>query len=61
MKAKELKDKKVGDIAKLVHDKKEELRAVRSNISGSKTRNVKEIATLRKDVARMLTELNARK
>jgi len=61
MKSKELKDKKTAELGGLIHDKKEALRALRANLGGSKTRNVKEIATVRKDVARALTELNARK
>ena len=58
MKFKELKEKKQEDLAKLVSEKKEALRGIRSNISGSKTRNVKEIATLKKDIARALTAIN---
>ncbi len=61
MKQGELKNKNIAEIAKLAHDKKEELRGIRANLGGSKTRNVKEIATIRKDIARILTELNIRK
>ncbi len=61
MKAKDLKTKKPAELMKLTYEKREELRAIRSNLGGSKARNVKEISALRKDIARMLTELNTRK
>jgi ribosomal protein L29 len=49
------------DLTKLVSDKREELRALRFNIAGSKTRNVKLSRTLRHEVARAMTEQSARK
>lgn len=58
MKFTELKDRKEAELAKLVVEKKESLRAIRSNLSGSKSRNVKEIMAIKKDVARALTALN---
>ncbi len=61
MKPTELKNKNAAEMHKLAHDKREELRAIRANLSGSKTKNVKEIATIRKDIARVLTELHLRK
>ena len=48
------------DLQKLVADKREELRLLRFSVAGSKNRNVKLASTLRKEVARALTELNAR-
>lgn len=58
MKFKELKDKKSIDLEKLVAEKKESIRTIRSNTSGSKTRNVKEMHNLKKDIARILTAMN---
>ena len=49
------------ELHKLVEDKREELRALHFSIAGSKNRNVKLAATLRKQIARALTELNSRK
>lgn len=49
------------DLNKLTHDKREELRRLRFSVAGSKNRNVKLARVLRKEVARALTELNARK
>ncbi len=49
------------ELNKLVVDKQEELRVLRFSASGGKKHNVKQAKTLRKGVARALTELNARK
>ena len=51
----------VEDLNRLVKDKREELRALRFSVAGSKNRNVKLSRTLRKDVARALTAVNAQK
>jgi ribosomal protein L29 len=48
------------ELNKLVADKREELRALRFSVAGSKNRNVKSARNLRKEVARALTELNSR-
>ncbi len=49
------------DLAAFVNDKREELRALQFNVAGSKNHNVKQARTLRKEIARALTETNARK
>ena len=49
------------DLAAYVNDKREELRALQFNVAGSKNRNVKLAMTLRKEIARALTETSARK
>ncbi len=48
------------DLHKLIARKQEELRALRFSIAGSKNRNVKLSRTLRRDIARGLTELGSR-
>ncbi len=55
-----LKNHSNEDLVKLVASKREELRALRFSASGSKNRNVKLSRTLRKDVARALTETTQR-
>jgi ribosomal protein L29 len=45
------------ELRKLADDKREELRALRFSVAGSKNRNVKAAAGLRKEIARALTEL----
>jgi ribosomal protein L29 len=57
----ELKNKNEKDLIKELEDKRAALRTFRFNVSGSKVRNMKEGKGLKKDVARILTELNARK
>ena len=46
------------DLTKALYEKREALRAFRFGEAGAKTRNVKEGAALRKDIARIMTELN---
>ena len=43
-----------------VNEKRESLRTFRFSNAGSATRNVKQAASDKKDIARALTELNAR-
>jgi ribosomal protein L29 len=50
----------IEDLRKLVEEKREELRRLRFAVAGSKNRNVKQAATLRKQIARALTELRKR-
>jgi ribosomal protein L29 len=49
------------ELATYVNDKREELRALQFNVAGSKNKNVKAARNLRKEIARALTETNARK
>ena len=56
-----LKKKSVEDLQAEIVDKREALRVFRFGGAGSRTRNVREGRNLRKDIARLLTELNSRK
>lgn len=53
--------KDTSELTKLLAEKREALRKIRFNIAGSGMRDVREIRTHKKDIARILTELNARK
>lgn len=55
---KEFAKKTAGELKTLLSQKREAIRTFRFNVSGSNTRNVKEGATLKKDIARILTILN---
>jgi len=57
----DLKKKTEKDLLKELKDKREDLRKFRFNISGSKTRDVKYGSKIKKEIARILTELSARK
>jgi ribosomal protein L29 len=57
----ELNTWSVADLQKEVAAKREALRAFRFAESGTRTRNVKEGHNLRKEIARLLTEINSRK
>lgn len=58
LKMNELKSKTPADLAKLVAEKREALRAFRFGGAGAKTKNVKEGRAIRKDIARILTAYN---
>ena len=58
---KDISTKSDRDLTKELADKREALRVIRFGVAGSKTRNVKEVSALKKDVARILTEINSRK
>jgi ribosomal protein L29 len=57
----DLTNQSVEEIQKHVADKREALRVFRFGGAGSRTRNVREGRNLRKEIARLLTELNSRK
>ena len=57
----DLTAKTSADLAKLALDKREELRAHRFGGAGAKTKNVKAARVIRKDIARIMTALNAQK
>lgn len=48
------------ELEKAVLEKRESLRDARFNISGSKVKNVRQQRDIKREVARILTELNAR-
>jgi len=52
------KDKSVQDLSKALYEQREVLRNFRFGIAGSKTRNVKEGMKAKKEIARIMTELN---
>jgi|AntRauTorckE6833_2_1112554.scaffolds.fasta_scaffold27286_3 ribosomal protein L29 len=60
MKTKELQKKKDQDLLKLLRDKQESLREFRFGVSGGGSDNTSQAQTLRKDIARIFTELNER-
>ena len=48
------------ELRKMIADKRENLRTFRFGGAGSRTRNVREGRTLRKEIARIMTELRKR-
>lgn len=57
MKKKETVKKNKDDLIKELNEKRLNLRDLRFGLAGSKNKNVKEIKTIKKDVARILTAL----
>lgn len=58
---KELGKKTNIELAKLLREKKQTLMTLRFNMSGAGAKDVREMRTLKKDVAKIMTELTARK
>ena len=56
----EYKKKSVGDLVKLLNEKREAVRVFRFDLAGSAKKNVKAPKILRKEIARILTEQNLR-
>jgi ribosomal protein L29 len=61
MKMKDITAKTPADLMKMVQEKRESLRAFRFGAAGAKSKNVREGRAIRKDVARILTALNAKR
>jgi len=57
----EKKIKKESDLHKELAEKRKSLREFRFGVSGSKVKNIKEARNLRKEIARILTDLGGRK
>ena len=57
---KEFKNKTIQELNKLISEKRETLRHFRFGTAGSKTKNVKMGHTIKKDIARIMTELTIR-
>ena len=49
------------DLSKKLVTLREEVRVIRFKAEGSKSKNVKETATLKKEIARVLTRINSNK
>ncbi len=54
-----IKDKKIDELMKDLYEKREALRVVKSN-GNAKDKNVKAQSVLKKDIARILTAINAK-
>jgi ribosomal protein L29 len=61
MKFKEITNKPASDLNRLLTEKREALRAFRFGSAGAKTKNVKEGRGVRKDIARIMTEMGKHK
>lgn len=58
--SKDLKTKSDGDLQKTLDEKRKALLDFRFDVSGTGKRNAKDAVNLKKDIARILTELNTR-
>lgn len=60
MKMNEINKQSDRELEKLLSDKRAAVRQFRFDITGSKAKNLQEGANIRKDVARIMTELTSR-
>jgi ribosomal protein L29 len=60
IKKENLKDMKGGELVKKLAILREEVRVIKFKAEGSKSKNVKELATLKKNIARVLTQINTK-
>lgn len=56
-----IKEKKDTELAKLLREKRKELRLFRFSLAGGKAKDTKEGNRLKKEIARIVTEQNERK
>jgi ribosomal protein L29 len=61
MKIKDITSKSINELNNLLTEKREALRVFRFGGAGSKTKNVKEGRSIRRDIARILTLINSKK
>lgn len=54
------KDKDVAELKKLLDEKREELRVARFSATGARVKDMNHAAKVRKDIARLLTEMTAK-
>jgi len=54
------KDKDVAELQKLLTEKREELRVARFSSTGARVKDVNHASKIRKDIARLLTELTVK-
>lgn len=55
MKVKEIREKNLKELVKILAEKRENLRDIRFKIASNQYKNIKEISLLKKDIAKILT------
>jgi large subunit ribosomal protein L29 len=61
MKAKELREKEVKELEKILKEQREKLEKLKIDLSLGKLKNVREIQMTKREIARILTILNEKK
>lgn len=61
MKIKELREKNVEELKKILQEKREHTRALRFDIASKQIKNVKDLKNTKKDIAKILTLINEAK
>jgi large subunit ribosomal protein L29 len=60
MKAKELREKKIEELEKILKEKREKLKNLKLDLALGKLKNVREIRQTKRDIARILTILKSK-
>ena len=60
MNVKEIKEKTDKDLHSILSERREELRTLRFDLASGKVKNVRNVRVIKKDIARLLTELKMR-
>ena len=58
MKIKEIKEKPISDLKALLGESQEKLRSLKFDLAAGKVKNVREIRSIKKGIARILTIIN---
>jgi len=58
MKISEIKQKSKNELKKVLQERREKLRQLRFDLAAGKVKNIREIRSTKKDIARILTILN---
>lgn len=61
MERKELEKKDNKELAKILNEKRADLKKLRFDLAGGKVKDIKVIKGTKKDIARILTEMNSKK
>jgi len=61
MKARDLRNKSEEELHSLLHQKREALRQLRFDLVAGKVKNLREIRSIKKDIARILTVINEKR
>jgi large subunit ribosomal protein L29 len=61
MEIKEIKNKAIGELQKMLADKRDKLRELRFKDAAKQLKNIRELRGVKKDIAQILTLINANK
>jgi len=60
MKITEINQKNKGELQRILQEKRERLRQLRFDLAAGKVKNIREIRSVKKDIAKILTTINSK-